>query len=78
MTRDKFIAGMREARQSYGKLTARTPERFARSHKMPGVPDGDYVIIEYTAKFAKGKVSEHLVWTLEDGAIWRVAGYNYR
>ena len=79
VTRAQFIEGMRESRKSLGKLEARTAERFARSHKMPGVPDGDYVIIEYTAQFAQGKkLQEQLVWAIEDGDIWRVAGYYYR
>ena len=79
VTRAKFIDGMRDSRKSLGKLEARTAERFARSHKMPGVPDGDYVIIEYTARFAQGKkLQEQLVWAIEDGDIWRVAGYYYR
>ena len=79
VTRDKFVAGMRDARKPYGKLEARTPERFARSHQMPGVPDGDYVLIEYKARFANGEqLTEHLVWKFEDGEIWRVAGYTFR
>ena len=77
MTRDKFIAGMREARDP--TESSRREARAIRAlAQYAGRADGDYVIIEYTAKFAKGKMSEHLVWTLEDGAIWRVAGYNYR
>jgi len=79
VTRAKFVDGMRDARKSFGKLEGRTAERFARSHQMPGAPDGDYVIIEYTARFGQGrKLQEQLVWTIEDGDIWRVAGYYYR
>jgi Protein of unknown function (DUF4019) len=79
VTRAKFVDGMRDARKSLGKLEGRTAERFARSHQMPGAPDGDYVIIEYTARFPQGrKLQEQLVWTIEDGDIWRVAGYYYR
>jgi hypothetical protein len=79
VTREKFVAAMRELRKPLGKLAARTPVRFARSHEMPGAPAGDYAIVEYEAKFARGKkLSEILVWALEDGDIWRVAGYEYR
>ena len=79
VTRAKFIEGIRDARRSLGKLEARTAERFARAHQMPGAPDGDYVIIEYSARFAQGKqLQEQLVWAIDDGDIWRVAGYYYR
>jgi hypothetical protein len=79
VTRAKFITAMRDARKSLGKLEERTAERFARSHQLPGAPDGDYALIEYTARFAKGKtLTEHLVWKIEDGDVWRVAGYEYR
>ena len=79
VTRGKFIAAMRDARKPLGKLEERTAERFARSHQLPGAPDGDYVIIEYTARFPKGKkLQEQLVWSIEEGEIWRVAGYYYR
>lgn len=76
--RAKFVAAMRDQRKPLGKLAARTPVRFGRSHEMPGAPPGDYAIVEYEAKFARGKLAEVLVWTLEDGDIWRVAGYEYR
>jgi hypothetical protein len=79
VARDKFIAEVRRARKPLGKVTSRAPEKFARAHQLPGAPDGDYAIIEYTAKFAGGKtLAEQLVWTLEDGDKWRVAGYYYR
>jgi len=79
VTRDAFIKGMRDARKSLGKLETRTAERFARSHQLPGAPEGDYAIIDYTARFAQGKkLQERLVWSIEEGDIWRVAGYEYR
>jgi len=79
VTRDKFVAAIREVRKPLGKVEGRTAERFARAHQLPGVPEGDYVIIEYKVRFAKGKaLQEQLVWAIEDGDIWRVAGYYYR
>jgi hypothetical protein len=78
VTRAKFVAAVREVRKPLGKLESRTAERFARAHELPGAPQGDYAIIEYAAKFAKGKLQEQLVWTIEEGDVWRVAGYFYR
>jgi hypothetical protein len=77
--RDKFIAEMRRVRQPLGKLSSRTPVKFARAHDLPGAPSGDYAIIEYDAEYANGKrLSEQLIWAIAEGDIWRVAGYFYR
>ncbi len=79
VTRKQFIAGMRDARKTFGKLESRSAVKFARSHELPGAPSGDYAIIEYEAKFLGGKrMAEQLVWTLEEQDTWRVAGYYYR
>jgi hypothetical protein len=79
VTRDKFIAEMRRVRKPLGKLSSRTPVKFARAHDLPGAPSGDYAIIEYDAEYANGKhLSEQLIWAIAEGDIWRVAGYFYR
>jgi hypothetical protein len=76
VTRQKWIAGMRDARKPFGKLASRNATKFARAHSMPGAPDGDYALIEYEATFANGKrATEQLTWMLEDSGAWRVSGY---
>jgi len=77
--RDVFIAEVRGVRKPLGKLASRTPIKFARAHDLPGAPSGDYTIIEFEAQYAKGKrLSEQVIWTIEEGDVWRVAGYFYR
>jgi len=77
--RDKFTAEMNQVRKPLGKLESRTAVKFARSHELPGAPAGDYAIIEFDAKFTNGKrLTEQLIWALEDRDVWRVAGYYYR
>jgi len=79
VTRAKWIAGMSEARKPFGKLKERTPARFARSHSMPGAPEGDYSIIEFETEFANGKrATEQIIWMLGDNGVWRVSGYYIR
>ena len=57
----------------------RTAIKFARAHELPGAPAGDYAIIEFEAKYPNGKhLSEQVIWTIEAGDVWRVAGYFYR
>jgi hypothetical protein len=79
VTRQKWITGLAAARKPFGKLKQRTPVKFARSHSMPGAPDGDYSIIEFESQFANGKVaSEHIIWMLGDNQDWHVSGYYIR
>ena len=79
VTRNKFIAEMRDVRKPLGKLASRTAVKFARAHDLPGAPTGDYTLIEFEAKYANGKkLAEQVVWVIEAGDIWRIAGYFYR
>ena len=79
VTRQKWIAGINSARKPFGKFVKRTPTRFARSHVMPGAPDGDFSIIEFESVFANGKqATEQIIWMLVDNDVWRVSGYYIR
>ncbi|MEO8677106.1 MAG: DUF4019 domain-containing protein [Casimicrobiaceae bacterium] len=76
--KDQFVAQMRSARKALGKLQSREAVKFGRANELPGAPAGDYSIIEFEAKYKNGKLTEQLVWSIEEGDIWRVAGYFYR
>jgi len=78
VSKEKWNDGLRNLRKPLGKLVSRTPEKFARAHQLPGAPDGDYVIVEYTSTFENGKHPEQLTWSLEKDDIWRVSGYFIR
>ena len=44
--------------------------------KMPGAPDGEYVIIKYKTKFEKKEAAEEVVVPMLDtDGKWRVSGY---
>ena len=76
--RDQFVAQMRGVRKPLGKLQSREAVKFGRANELPGAPAGDYSIIEFEAKYKNGKLAEQVVWSIEEGDIWRVAGYFYR
>jgi hypothetical protein len=79
VTRKKWIDGITDARKPFGKFVKRTPTKFARSHSMPGAPDGDYSIIEFDTEFANGKrASEQVIWMLGEREVWSVSGYFIR
>ena len=79
VTRQKWIEGITAARKPFGKFVKRTPTKFARSHSMPGAPEGDYSIIEFDTEFADGKrASEQVIWMLGEREVWSVSGYFIR
>jgi hypothetical protein len=79
VTRKKWVEGIVEMRGPFGKPDARKAEKFARSHQLPGAPEGDYSIIEFQTEFANGKkATEQVIWMLEKDDVWRVSGYFIR
>jgi hypothetical protein len=79
VTRSQWIKGIGEARKPFGKVASRKAEKFARSHSLPGAPDGDYALLLFNTKFANGKTAqEHLTWMLDKDDVWRVSGYFIR
>jgi predicted SnoaL-like aldol condensation-catalyzing enzyme len=51
--------------------------RYERS--LPGVPDGEYVVIQYATSFEKKATATATVTPMKDGdGQWRVSGYYIR
>ena len=79
VTRPKFVEGLGRLRKPLGKVASRKPGHFARTHQLPGGPEGDYAIVSFETKFAGGKLAEEqVVWLLEANDNWRVSGYFIR
>jgi hypothetical protein len=78
VSRKGFVDGIGQARKGYGKVAERQPAQFARTHTLPGAPDGDYALVSFQTLFANGKkADEQIVWLLESDT-WRVSGYFIR
>jgi uncharacterized protein (TIGR03067 family) len=63
-----------------GKLTARNPVGDAHyATSLSGVPDGEYVVVEYKCSFANwANILERVTAMLDKDGQWRIAGYfNY-
>jgi hypothetical protein len=79
VTRKDWIDGISAARKPFGKVASRKAEKFARSHELPGLPQGDYALLLFDTRFANGKqAQEHLTCVLDAGEVWRVSGYFIR
>jgi len=75
IAREAFADSLRTVRNELGKASARRPHAVTFTHKMPGAPDGDYVVLQYDTDFAKGSALETVIpMRMPDGS-WRVSGY---
>ena len=63
-------------RKPLGKLVSRTVKSRLYATSLPGAPDGEYVVIQYTSSFEHKKSAvETVTPMLDKDGKWRVSGY---
>ena len=68
-----------KVREPLGAFVERQPGDAVYKRTLPGRPDGDYVTVAFTSKFAKKEGVQELVTTVrEQDGRWRVTGYQTR
>ncbi|HEX5481241.1 MAG TPA: DUF4019 domain-containing protein [Terriglobia bacterium] len=72
----QWVAMVKQAREPLGKLKSRSFEDFRHLKNPPNAPEGDYIVMQYSAAFAKAPSATETVSLIQekDGG-WRVAGY---
>ena len=76
VTREKWAASLKVARAPLGKLKARKLLSARYTTRLPGVPDGRYVVIQYRTSFEKKAEAVETVTPMKDkDGEWRVSGY---
>ena len=63
------IRGPLGAEESRGQVSA------TYTTQLPGVPDGEYVVVRYQSRFEKKRSAVETVTLANDRDKWRVAGY---
>jgi hypothetical protein len=67
------------ARGPFGKLVSRKLNSRKYTEKLPGAPDGKYVVIQYDTAFErKAAAVETITPMLDPDSVWRVSGYFVR
>lgn len=67
---------VRKSRTPFGKALSRTLMSDVATKSLPGVPDGDYVVIRFAAQFEKKEQAmETVTVQKEKDGSWRVSGY---
>jgi Protein of unknown function (DUF4019) len=76
VTLDKWESTMKNARDPLGKLNSRKLQSATYTRILPGVADGEYVVIIYDTSFEhKATAQETVIMSREKDKVWRVAGY---
>lgn len=65
-------------RAPLGALRARSVKDVRYASSLPGVPDGEYVVLRFDSAFANKAVALETVTTVSEEGGWRVVGYFIR
>lgn len=67
---------IQSAREPLGAVTKRTETSAKAATSLPGVPDGEYMVLTYDASFDhKQRAVETVATVLQADGTWKVAGY---
>ena len=73
---DKWETQLSAVRKPMGKKLTRTLGNSKYATTLPGAPDGEYVVIQFSASFENKKsATETVTPMLEKDGKWRVSGY---
>jgi len=76
VTRDQWRQALTAVRDPLGKLVSRKIHSRTYMEKMPGAPDGKYVVLEFDTVFQnKSSAVETVTPMLDKDNTWRVSGY---
>ena len=76
---DAWVSAVRGVRRPLGKVRSRSLKSATYATSLSGVPDGQYVVIQYDTVFDnKASSVETITPTLDRDQAWRVSGYYIR
>jgi len=79
VTKEQWTQALAGVRPPLGKVVSRKLTSRQYSEKLPGAPDGKYVVIQYETVFEKkSSAVETITPMLDPDGVWRVSGYLIR
>ena len=79
ITKEQWKQALTGARTPLGKRVSRKVKTRKYAEKLPGAPDGKYVVIEFDTAFEhKSTAVETVTPLLDTDGAWRVSGYFIR
>jgi hypothetical protein len=79
VTKEQWITSLDGVRKPLGALTSRRVSSAEPATRLPGAPDGKYVVIQFQTSFAnKQSAIETVTPMLDTDGAWHVSGYFIR
>ena len=76
VTENEWTNMMTSGRSPLGEVISRDFKAARHFTSLPGVPDGDYIVIQFATSFARKKNAVETVTPMkEENGDWRVSGY---
>ena len=76
LTRGEWDQALQGVRAPLGDMLNRAVASTQYATSLPGAPDGEYVVVQFTTEFANKKSAVETVTSMKDpDGIWRVSGY---
>jgi Protein of unknown function (DUF4019) len=76
VTKEQWQSALRGSRDPLGKMLSRKLKSATYTKTLPGVPDGEYVVIQYESSFEhKQSAVETVTPMLDKDGKWRISGY---
>jgi hypothetical protein len=75
VTSETWQAAVKTARSQFGAFTSRTVKSATPATKLPGAPEGEYVVFDFDALYEQKAASERVTVVREKDGAWRVVGY---
>jgi hypothetical protein len=76
VSQNQWVNLLQGVRKPLGKLNSRTVKSKTYKTSLPGAPDGEYVVIQFTTSFENKKSAIETVTPMKDkDGKWRVSGY---
>jgi hypothetical protein len=76
VTQDQWEQAVQAVREPLGKLISRKVKSAIYTTSLPGAPDGQYVVIQFSTSFENKKSGiETVTPRMDRDGMWRVSGY---
>ncbi|MGD8439591.1 MAG: DUF4019 domain-containing protein, partial [Holophagae bacterium] len=76
VSQEQWAKAAEAVRQPLGKLASRELKSAEFTTTLPGAPDGEYVVIQFTSTFENKTSAVETVTPMKDpNGSWRVSGY---
>jgi hypothetical protein len=78
ISKEKWEQTVKKVRDDFGPLLSRKPLQVALANSLPGVPDGEYAVVQYNTSFEKKASAVETITLTAEGGKWKAAGYFIR